>query len=115
MQLVEGIMTGNIGKASRGLRNYNLGLAAGSLAGASRAARQGNKKLSKEYAAQAGKLAAFGVGQEAALGAVAGFKRAGGAAGVGRSARRAYQEARMRTAGMRTMKRDSVWAEGFAL
>jgi len=114
MQIVEGIMTGNIGKASRGLRNYNLGLAAGSLAGASRAARQGNKKLSKEYAAQAGKLAAFGVGQEAALGAVAGFKRAGGAAGVGRSARRAYQGARMRAAGMRTMKRDSIYAAGFS-
>jgi hypothetical protein len=110
MQIVEGIMTGNIGKASRGLRNYNLGLAAGSLAGASRASRQGNKKLSKEYAAQAGKLAAFGVGQEAALGAVAGFKRAGGAAGIGRNARRAYQGARMRTAGMRSTPHGTGWA-----
>jgi hypothetical protein len=76
MQLAEGIMTGNIGKASRGLRNYNLGLAASSLAGSSRAARQGNTQLSKEYASQAGKLAAFGVGQEMAIGGVAGYKRA---------------------------------------
>jgi hypothetical protein len=130
-QLVEGLTTGNIGQASRGLRNYSLGLSAGSLAGASRAARQGNTQLSKQFASQAGKIAAFGVGQEAALGAYAGFKRTGGMAGLKRRTRGAYQSARMRTSGMRSTphgtgwassaydrplrgRRDSIYAAGFA-
>ena len=113
-QIAEGVTAGNIGLISRGLRNTSLGVSATSLAGASRAARQGNKKLSKEFAIEAGKIAAFGVGQEAALGAASGFKRAGGVSNVKRGARRMYQAARVRASGARVMKRDSVYAAGFS-
>ena len=114
LQLTEGLTSGNWGQVSRGLRNYSLGLSAASLAGSSHAARTGNKGLSREFASQAGKLAAFGVGQEAALCAAAGFKRAGGVSNVKRGARRVYQAARVRASGARGMKRDSVYAAGFS-
>lgn len=114
MQTFEGAMRGNLGEASRGYRNMQLGAAAIQTAAASKAGRMGKKELSKEFLKSAARNAAIGVGQEAALGAYAGFKRAGGATGVGRNARRAYQGARMRAAGMRTMKRDSVYAAGFS-
>jgi hypothetical protein len=113
-QVARGAISGNFGEISRGIRNVSLGHAASSLAASSRASRQGNKRLSREFASQAGKLAAFGVGQEAALGAVAGFKRAGGVANVKRGAQRMYQGARMRASGVRSMKRDSVYAAGFS-
>jgi len=77
-QTYGGIMTGNLGQASRGLRTLSLGTSAAQLAGASKASRLGNKKLAKEFSKSAGKLAAFGVGQEAALGGIAGYKRTGG-------------------------------------
>ena len=113
-QLVTGALQGNLGEASRGFRNMQLGGAAIQTAAASKAARMGKKELSKEFLKGAARTATIGLGQEAAIGAYAGFKRAGGAAGVGRSARRAYQGARMRAAGMRTMKRDSIYAAGFS-
>lgn len=114
MQTFEGAMRGNLGEASRGYRNMQLGAAAIQTAAASKAGRMGKKELSKEFLKSAARNAAIGVGQEAAIGAYAGFKRAGGVAGATRGARRTYQAARMRAAGMRTMKRDSVYATGFS-
>jgi len=127
MQLSEGAMRGNLGEVSRGYRNMQLGAAATQVAAASKAGRMGKKELSKEFLKSAGRQAAIGVGQEAAIGAYAGFKRAGGAAGVSRNARRAYQ----RATGMRSTpsgtgwassaydrplrgRRDSVYAAGFS-
>lgn len=115
MQTFEGAMKGNLGEVSRGYRNMQLGAAATKVAAASKAGRMGKKQLSKEFLKSAAAGAAIGVGQEAAIGAVAGFNRAGGARGVARGTRRAYQAARMRAAGMRTMKRDSTYASGFSL
>lgn len=114
VQTFEGAMRGNLGEVSRGYRNMQLGAAAVQTAAASKAARMGKTELSKEFLKSAGRQVAIGVGQEAALGAYAGFKRAGGVAGATRGARRTYQAARMRAAGMRTMKRDSVYAAGFS-
>ena len=127
MQLSEGAMRGNLGEVSRGYRNMQLGAAATQVAAASKAGRMGKKELSKEFLKSAGRQAAIGVGQEAAIDAYAGFKRAGGAAGVSRNARRAYQ----RATGMRSTpsgtgwassaydrplrgRRDSVYAAGFS-
>jgi hypothetical protein len=110
MQTFEGAMRGNLGEASRGYRNMQLGAAAIQTAAASKAARMGNKGLSKEFLKSAGRNAAIGIGQEAAIGAYAGFKRAGGAAGIGRNARRAYQGTRMRTSGMGSTPRGTGWA-----
>jgi len=131
MQTFEGAMRGNLGEASRGYRNMQLGASALQVAAASKASRMGKKELSKEFLKSAGRNAAIGVGQEAAIGAFAGFQRAGGAAGVRRSVRRAYQGTRMRTSGMRSTpsgtgwassaydrplsgRRDSVYATGFS-
>ncbi len=110
MQTFEGAMRGNLGEASRGYRNMQLGAAAIQTAAASKAARMGKTELSKEFLKSAGRTAAIGIGQEAAIGAYAGFKRAGGAAGINRNARRAYQGARMRTAGMRSTPHGTGWA-----
>lgn len=114
VQTFEGAMRGNLGEVSRGYRNMQLGAAAVQTAAASKAARMGKTELSKEFLKSAGRQVAIGVGQEAVLGAYAGFKRAGGVAGATRGARRTYQAAGMRAAGMRTMKRDSVYAAGFS-
>jgi hypothetical protein len=131
LQTYQGAVRGNLGEVSRGYRNMQLGAAATQVAAASKAGRMGKKELSKEFLKSAGRQVAIGVGQEAAIGAYAGFKRAGGSAGIGRNARRAYQGARMRTAGMRSTphgtgwassaydrplsgRRDSVYASGFS-
>ena len=114
MQTMEGAARGNLGEISRGYRNMTLGAAATQVANASKAGRMGKSELSKEFLKSAARNAAIGVGQEAAIGAYAGFKRAGGVAGATRGARRTYQAARMRAAGMRTMKRDSIYASGFS-
>jgi hypothetical protein len=110
VQISEGAMRGNLGEVSRGYRNMQLGAAATHVAAASKAGRMGKKELSKEFLKSAGRQAAIGVGQEAAIGAYAGFKRAGGAAGIGRNARRAYQGTRMRTSGMGSTPRGTGWA-----
>lgn len=109
-QTFEGAMRGNFGEASRGYRNMQLGAAAVQTAAASKAGRMGNKALSKEFLKSAGRQAAIGVGQEAALGAFAGFKRTGGMAGLRRRTRGAYQSARMRTSGMRSTPHGTGWA-----
>jgi len=131
MQTYEGALQGNIGAVSRGYRNMTLGAAAIQTAAASKAGRMGKKELAKEFLKSAGRNAAVGVGQEAALGAYAGFSRTGGMAGLKRRTRGAYQSARMRTSGMRSTphgtgwassaydrplrgRRDSVYAAGFA-
>ena len=131
VQTFEGAMRGNLGEASRGYRNMQLGAAAIQTAAASKAARMGKSELSKEFLKSAGRQVAIGVGQEAALGAYAGFKRTGGMAGLKRRTRGAYQSARMRTSGMRSTphgtgwassaydrplrgRRDSIYAAGFA-
>jgi hypothetical protein len=131
MQTFEGAMKGNLGEVSRGYRNMQLGGSAIQVAAASKASRLGKKELSREFLKSAGRQAAIGVGQEAALGAYAGFNRAGGVAGVRRGARRAYQNVRTRTSGMRSTpsgtgwasaaydrpirgRRDSVYADGFS-
>ena len=110
MQTFEGAMRGNLGEASRGYRNMQLGASAIQVAAASKASRMGKKELSKEFLKSAGRNAAIGVGQEAAIGAFAGFQRAGGVAGVRRSVRRAYQGTRMRTSGMRSTPSGTGWA-----
>lgn len=130
-QTFEGAMKGNLGEVSRGFRNMQLGAAATQVAAASKASRMGKSELSKEFLKSAGRQVAIGVGQEAALGAYAGFSRTGGVAGMKRRARGAYQSARMRTSGMRSTpsgtgwassaydrplpgRRDSVYATGFS-
>jgi hypothetical protein len=131
MQTFEGAMRGNLGEVSRGYRNAQLGASALQVAAASKASRMGKKELSKEFLKSAGRNAAIGVGQEAAIGAFAGFQRTGGLAGLRRRTRSAYQGARMRTSGMRSTpsgtgwassaydrplngRRDSVYAAGFS-
>jgi hypothetical protein len=130
-QTFEGAMKGNLGEVSRGFRNMQLGAAATQVAAASKASRMGKAELSKEFLKSAGRQVAIGVGQEAALGAYAGFSRTGGVSGMKRRARGAYQSARMRTSGMRSTpsgtgwassaydrplpgRRDSVYATGFS-
>jgi len=110
MQTFQGAMRGNLGEVSRGYRNMQLGGAAVQVASASKASRMGKKQLSREFLKSAGRNAAIGVGQEAALGGYAGFQRAGGVAGVRRSVRRAYQGTRMRTSGMRSTPSRTGWA-----
>ena len=127
-QMLEGITTGNIGSVSRGYRNLTLGAAATQVAAASKAGRMGKTQLSKEFLKSAARNAAIGVGQEAAIGGVAGFNRSGGMAGLRRRTRGAYQ----RATGMRSTpsgtgwassaydrplrgRRDSVYASGFPL
>lgn len=104
-QLASGIATGNLGAASRGYRNVALGGSVGSLAAASKARRMGNKALSNEFLKGAGKSAATGLGQEAVLGGIAGFNRAGGKRGVSRRLRELSQTARRRAQGVRTNRR----------
>jgi hypothetical protein len=128
MQLYSGAMKGNLGEVSRGYRNMQLGAAATQVAAASKAGRMGKKQLSKEFLKSAARNAAIGVGQEAAIGGVAGFNRSGGMAGLRRRTRGAYQSA----TGMRSTpsgtgfassaydrplrgRRDSVYASGFPL
>jgi hypothetical protein len=111
-----------------GDRNMQLGAAATQVAAASKAGRMGKKQLSKEFLKSAARNAAIGVGQEAAIGGVAGFNRSGGMAGLRRRTRGAYQ----RATGMRSTpsgtgwassaydrplrgRRDSVYASGFPL
>lgn len=127
MQLSQGAMRGNLGEVSRGYRNMQLGAAATQVAAASKAGRMGKKELSQEFLKSAGRQAAIGVGQEAAIGAYAGFTRTGGLAGLQRRTRGAYQ----RATGMRSTpsgtgwassaydrplrgRRDSVYAAGFS-
>ena len=99
------LATGNIeGALSSG------GAAIGSLSAAS---SYGQGKYLQGLGREAGGIVG-GIGAAAAYGAGVGFKRAGGMQTATRAARRAYQGARMRAAGMRTMKRDSIYAEGFA-
>lgn len=119
-QIYTGAQTGNLGQISRGFRNTQLGGAAVQLANASKASRLGKGELAKEFAKSAGRQAAVGVGQEAALGAYAGFKRTQGAQGLRNSVRSAYQEAQRRRSGVRAYstsvsrrKRDGVYAQGF--
>ena len=131
LQTFEGAARGNLGEVSRGYRNMTLGAAATQVANASKAGRMGKSELAKEFLKSAGRNAAVGVGQEAAIGAYAGFSRTGGVAGMKRRARRAYQSTRMRTSGMRSTpsgtgwassaydrplrgRRDSVYAAGFS-
>jgi len=109
-QVVKGIMSGNIGEASRGFRNMHLGQAAVQMANAGKASRMGNKGLAKEFIKSAGRNAGVGVGQEAAIGAYAGFKRTGGMAGINRRTRSAYQSARARATGMRSTPHGTGWA-----
>jgi hypothetical protein len=128
VQLYSGAMKGNLGEVSRGYRNMQLGAAATQVAAASKAGRMGKKQLSKEFLKSAARNAAIGVGQEAAIGGVAGFNRSGGMAGLRRRTRGAYQ----RATGMRSTpsgtgwassaydrplrgRRDSVYASGFPL
>jgi len=108
MQLSEGAMRGNLGEVSRGYRNMQLGAAATQVAAASKAGRMGKKELSKEFLKSAGRQAAIGVGQEAAIGAYAGFNRTGGMAGLKRRTRGAYQ----RATGMRSTPSGTGWASG---
>jgi len=110
MQTFEGGMRGNLGEVSRGFRNMQLGAAATQVAAASKAGRMGKKELSKEFLKSAGRNALIGVGQEAALGGIAGFNRSGGLAGMKRRTRGAYQSARMRTSGMRSTPHGTGWA-----
>jgi hypothetical protein len=119
-QIYTGAQTGNLGQISRGFRNAQLGGAAVQLANASKASRLGKAGLAKEFAKSAGRQAAVGVGQEAALGAYAGFKRTQGALGLRNSVRSAYQKAQRRRGGVRAYstsisrrKRDGVYAQGF--
>lgn len=128
MQTFEGAMKGNLGEVSRGYRNMQLGAAATQVAAASKAGRMGKKQLSKEFLKSAARNAAIGVGQEVAIGGVAGFNRSGGMAGLRRRTRGAYQSA----TGMRSTpsgtgfassaydrplrgRRDSPYASGFPL
>jgi hypothetical protein len=110
MQTFEGAMSGNIGQVSRGYRNMMLGSSATQLAAASKASRMGNKELANEFVKSAGRNAAMGIGQEAALGAYAGFKRTGGATGMRSRARAAYQNMQMRRSGVRSTPHGTGWA-----
>ena len=101
-QAYAGLMSGNLGMASRGVRNVSLGASAAQLAGASKASRLGNKGLAKEFSKSAGKLAAFGVGQEAALGGIAGYKRTGGSKNLRRRMTQLRQTASRRAQGVRS-------------
>ncbi|NCW67603.1 MAG: hypothetical protein EBV86_03390 [Marivivens sp.] len=112
-QMIEGAATGNAGKFSRGLRNYSLGASAIQLSSASKAARMGKKGLRNEFLKSARNTAAFGVGQEAALGAYAGFKRSGGMRNLKRRARGAYQGSRVRASGLRRYRDGETYASGF--
>lgn len=104
-QFLEGASRGNIGLASRGLRNATLGVSATQLAGASKASRLGNKKLAKEFTASAGKIAGVGVGQEALLGGIAGYNRAGGARGARNRVTNLRNLAARRAQGVRSYRR----------
>ena len=104
-QTYAGLLTGNLGMASRGIRNVSLGGAAAQLAGASKASRLGNKGLAKEFSKSAGKLAAFGVGQEAALGGIAGYKRTGGSKNLRRRMAELRNTASRRAQGVRSYRR----------
>lgn len=104
---------GNIGGVSRGFRTMSLGAAALQTANASKASRMGKKALRNEFLKSAARNVAVGVGQEAALGAYAGFKRTGGMAGMKRRARGAYQRSRMRRAGIRRYRDGGMYAKGF--
>ena len=106
MQLYSGAMKGNLGEVSRGYRNMQLGAAATQVAAASKAGRMGKKQLSKEFLKSAARNAAIGVGQEAAIGGVAGFNRSGGMAGLRRRTSGAYQSA----TGMRSTPSGTGWA-----
>ena len=110
LQTFEGAARGNLGEVSRGYRNMTLGAAATQVANASKAGRMGKSELSKEFLKSAARNAVVGVGQEAAIGAYAGFSRTGGVAGMKRRARGAYQSTRMRTSGMRSTPRGTGWA-----
>lgn len=110
MQTFEGGRSGNIGQVSRGFRNMQLGGAATQVAAASKASRLGKKELANEFLKSAGRNAALGVGQEAALGAYAGFTRTGGMAGLSRRARGAYLSARVRASGVRSTPHGTGWA-----
>ncbi len=105
VQAYSGLMRGNLGQASRGLRTMTLGASASQLAGASKASRLGNKKLAKEFSRSAGKIAAFGVGQEAALGGIAGYKRTGGSKGLRRRMTELRNTASRRAQGVRSYRR----------
>jgi len=104
-QLTGGAMSGDLGAVTRGYRNLALGGSVGSLSAASKARRMGNKALSNEFLRGAGGLAAAGVGQEAVIGGIAGFNRAGGKQGVSRRLRALSQTARRRAQGVRTYRR----------
>jgi hypothetical protein len=108
IQTSEGAMKGNLGEVTRGYRNMQLGAAATQVAAASKAGRMGKKQLSKEFLKGAARNAAIGVGQEVAIGGVAGFNRSGGMAGLRRRTRGAYQ----RATGMRSTPRGTGWASG---
>lgn len=131
-QILEGAESGNLGQISRGFRSAQLGTAAFRVSQASKASRMGNQKLSREFLKSAGRQVAVGVGQEAALGAYAGYRRTGGAQGLKNRVRSTYQAAQRRRAGVRSTpsgtswassaydrplrgsKRDSMYAAGFA-
>ena len=110
LQTFEGAARGNLGEISRGYRNMTLGAAATQVANASKAGRMGKSELSKEFLKSAARNAAVGVGQEAAIGAYAGFTRTGGLTGLKRRSRGAYQSTRMRTSGMRSTPHGTGWA-----
>ena len=105
VQAYSGLMRGNLGQVSRGLRTASLGGSAAQLAGASKASRLGNKKLAKQFSRSAGKIAAFGVGQEAALGGIAGYKRTGGSKGLRRRMTELRNTASRRAQGVRSYRR----------
>lgn len=115
LQTFEGSSKFNLGEVSRGYRNMTLGASALQMANASKASRMGNSELSKEFMKSAGRTAAIGVGQEAAIGAVAAYRRTGGYNNLRRRTRVAYQNAQMRRSGVRVMNRDSAYANGFSL
>lgn len=104
-QASRGLMTGNLGQVSRGMRNVGLGAAASNLASSSRAARLGNKGLAKEFAKSAGKSAAFGLGQEALLGGAAAYKRTGGSKNLRRRMAELRNTASRRARGVRSYRR----------
>lgn len=110
MQTFQGGMHGNIGEVSRGFRNMQLGAAATQVAAASKAGRMGKKELSKEFLKSAGRNALIGVGQEAALGGYAGFKRTGGAQGLRQRIRNTRQAASRRASGVRSTPHGTGWA-----
>ena len=110
MQTFEGGMRGNLGEVSRGFRNMQLGAAATQVAAASKASRMGKKELSNEFLKSAGRNALIGVGQEAAIGGYAGFKRTGGAQGLRQRIRSTRQAASRRASGVRSTPHGTGWA-----